>query len=308
MRDSVDGAIVEGDAVEQEEHAEADHDDGQPPTASDVYSHVVPEQRQCYGGAGVQQEESETCANHQPDLSGGERFHVPLISRNQNEQVDESEETIINFYHSGDEAGQSPDDQYGRGQREVVFAAELLQSLGQEGEQRQEDGVGGGVPPHAHAQRHDALHHEFRAEIRPVEYEVERYKAQTPEQEFAFHDPHAFEVGFDGLLLVEEEPCGDGEEDDHADLAAAGHDELEEDPLRSQGEFQHAIAVMDDEVMGEDHEHRDDAQQLDAGIPLPITMFGRPRWSGPGRRFRYDFPALSSMIRGGVVAGNGDAR
>ena len=26
---------------------------------------------------------------------------------------------------------------------------------------------------------------------------------------------------------------------------------------------------MDDEVMGEDHEHRDDAQQLDAGIPLP---------------------------------------
>ena len=30
----------------------------------------------------------------------------------------------------------------------------------------------------------------------------------------------------------------------------------------------------------------------------PITMFGRPRWSGPGRRFRYDFPALSSMIRG----------
>ena len=41
---------------------------------------------------------------------------------------------------------------------------------------------------------------------------------------------------------------------------------------------------------------------------LPITMFGRPRWSGPGRRFRYDFPALSSMIRGGVVAGNGDAR
>ena len=45
-----------------------------------------------------------------------------------------------------------------------------------------------------------------------------------------------------------------------ADLAAAGHDELEEDPFRSQGEFQHVIAVMDDEVMGEDHEHRDDAQ------------------------------------------------
>ncbi|MFR3717377.1 MAG: zinc-ribbon domain-containing protein [Bifidobacterium longum] len=41
-------------------------------------------------------------------------------------------------------------------------------------------------------------------------------------------------------------------------------------------------------------------QQVPAGsMPLPITMFGRPRWSGPGRRFRYDFPALSSMIRGG---------
>ena len=44
---------------------------------------------------------------------------------------------------------------------------------------------------------------------------------------------------------------------------------MEEDPFRSQGEFQHVVAVMDDEVMGEDHEHRDDAQQLDAGIPAP---------------------------------------
>ena len=79
LRDPVDGPIVEGDAVEQQEHAEADHDDGQLPIAGDVYSHVVPEQRQCYGGAGVQQEKTETCANHQPDLSGGERFHVPLV-------------------------------------------------------------------------------------------------------------------------------------------------------------------------------------------------------------------------------------
>ena len=75
----------------------------------------MPEQRQCYGGAGVQQEKTETCANHQPDLSGGERFHVPLISRNQNEQVDETEETVVDSHHSGDEAGQPPDDQYGRG-------------------------------------------------------------------------------------------------------------------------------------------------------------------------------------------------
>lgn len=149
----------------------------------------------------------------------------------------------------------------------MVFAAERLQSLGQEGKRRQEDGVGGGVPPHAHAQRHDALHHEFHAKVGPVEHEVERYEDKAPEQELAFHDSHALEVGFDGLFLVEEEPCGDGEEDDHADLAAAGHDELEEDPLRSQGEFQHVIAVMDDEAMGEDHEHRDDTQQLDAGVP-----------------------------------------
>lgn len=136
MRYLVDGSIVEGDAAEQQEHAEADHDDGQPPIAGDIYSHVVPEQRQCYGGAGVQQEKTEPDAGRQPDLLGGERFHIPLISRNQNEQVDETEETIINFYHSGDEAGQSPYDQHGRGQREVVFAAERLQSLGQEGKQR----------------------------------------------------------------------------------------------------------------------------------------------------------------------------
>ncbi len=40
-------------------------------------------------------------------------------------------------------------------------------------------------------------------------------------------------------------------------------------------------------------------------VRTPITMFGRPRWSGPGRRFRYDFPALSSMIRGVLSPGTG---
>ena len=69
--------------------------------------------------------------------------------------------------------------------------------------------------------------------------------------------------------LSREEPCGDGEEDDDADFTAALHHELEEDAFRSQGEFQHVIAVVDDEVVHEDHEHRDDAQQLDAGIPAP---------------------------------------
>lgn len=223
----------------------------------------------------------EPDAGRQPDLLGGERFHIPLISRNQNEQVDESEETIINFYHSGDETGQSPYDQHGRGQREVVFASERLQSLGQEGEERQEYGVGGGVPPYAHAQRHDAFHHEFHTEIGSVEHEVERYEDKAPEQELAFHDPYALQVGFDGLFLVEEEPCGDGEEDDDADLAATGHDELEEDPFRSQGEFQHVIAVMDDKMTHQNHEHRDDAQQFDAGIPLPPRL---NFWSVPVRR------------------------
>ena len=200
-------------------------------------------------------------------MSGGERFHVPLISRKQNEQVDESEEAVVDSYHFGDEAGQSPDDQRGRGQLEVVFASERLQTFGQEGEECQEHGVGGGVPPHAHAQRHDAVHHKFHAEVGSVEREVERYEGKTPEQELAFHDPHAFQVGFDGLFLVEEEPCGDGEEDDHADCTTTLHDELEEDPLRPQGEFQHVIAVMDDEVVGEAHEHRDDTQRCNAGIP-----------------------------------------
>lgn len=151
----------------------------------------------------------------------------------------------------------------------MIFASERLQSPGEEGEQRREDGVCGGVPPQSHAQWRDALHHEFHAEVGPVEHEVERHEDEAPEQEFAFHDPHAFEVGFDGLLFVEKEPSGDGEEDDDADFAAALHHELEEDAFRSQGEFQHVVAVVDDEVVHEDHEHRDDAQQLDAGIPAP---------------------------------------
>ena len=194
---------------------------------------------------------------------------MPLVGGNEDEHVDEAENIVCQRLRSRNETLQSPDDQHGRGQREVVFAAERLQSLGQEGKQRQEYGVGGGVPPQAHAQRHDALHHEFHVKVGSVEHEVERYEDKAPEQELAFHDPHAFQVGFDGLFLVEEEPCGDGEEDDHADLAVADHDELEEDPLRPQGEFQHVIAVMDDEVMDEDHEHRDDTQRFNAGIPTP---------------------------------------
>ena len=232
----------------------------------------MPQQGQRCGRGGIEKEETKPDAGHQPDLLGGERHHMPLVGGNEDEHVDEAENIVCQRLRSRNEAGQSPDDQHGRGQRKVVFAAERLQSLGQEGEQRQENGVGGGVPPQAHAQRHDVFHHEFHAEVGSVEHEVERYEDKAPEQELAFHDPHAFQVGFDGLLPVEEEPCGDGEEDNYAHLASAGHDELEEDPLRSQGKIQHVVAVMDDEVMGEDHEHRDDAQQLDAGIPLPLPI------------------------------------
>lgn len=195
----------------------------------------MPQQGQRCGRGGIEKEETKPDAGHQPDLLGGERHHMPLVGGNENEHVDEAENIVCQRLQSGNETLQSPDDQYGRGQREMVFAAERLQSLGKEGEQRQENGVGGSVPPQAHAQRHDALHHEFHTEIGSVEHEVERYEDKAPEQHLAFHDPYAFQVGFDGLLPVEEEPCGDGEEDNYAHLAAAGHDELEEDAFRSQG-------------------------------------------------------------------------
>lgn len=234
----------------------------------------MPQQGQRCGRGGIEKEEAEPDAGHQPDLLGGERHHMPLVGGNEDEHVDEAENIVCQRLQSGNETLQSPDCQHGRGQREMVFAAERLQSLGEEGEQRQEDGVGGGVPPDTCAQRREASDHEFRAEVRPVEYKVERHEDEAIEQEFAFHDPYALEVGFDGLFPVEEEPCGDGEEDDHAHLAAALHHELEEDPLRPQGEIQHVVAVVDDEVVHEDHEHRDDAQQLDAGVsPPPFAIW-----------------------------------
>lgn len=76
---------------------------------------------------------------------------MPLVCGDEYEQVNEAEETVTDSHHSGNEAGQSPDDQHGRGQCEVVFASECFQSFGEEGEKGQEDGVGGGVPPHVHA-------------------------------------------------------------------------------------------------------------------------------------------------------------
>lgn len=61
-------------------------------------------------------------------------------------------------------------------------------------------------------------------------------------------------------------------------MCAALHDESEEDTFRSQGEASSRHSVMDDEVVHENHEHRDDAQQLDAGIsPPPIRILRMSR-------------------------------
>lgn len=80
LRYPVDGTAVEGGAVEQQEHAEADHDDGQPPIAGDVYSHVVPEQGQRCGRGGVKHEEAESNTDHQPDLLGSERRILVVVA------------------------------------------------------------------------------------------------------------------------------------------------------------------------------------------------------------------------------------
>lgn len=67
-------------------------------------------------------------------------------------------------------------------------------------------------------------------------------------------------------------------------MCAALHDESEEDTFRSQGEASSRHSVMDDEVVHENHEHRDDAQQLDAGIsPPPHSNFENE----PARRVGY---------------------
>ena len=102
----------------------------------------------------------------------------------------------------------------------------------------------------------------------------------APEQHFAFQNPYALEVRFDGLFLVEEEPRGDGEEDDDAHFAIALHDELEEDPLRPQRKILSIIAIVNDEMMGENHEHCNDAQQFYAGItpPFEIRVGGTALW------------------------------
>lgn len=90
------------------------------------------------------------------------------------------------------------------------------------------------IPPHSHNGRRDAANDRFHTEVSTVENQKECHERKAPEQHFAFQNPYALEVRFDGLFLVEEEPRGDGEEDDDAHFATTLHDELKEDPLRSQ--------------------------------------------------------------------------
>ena len=44
--------------------------------------------------AQVHNRKNETCANHQPDLSGGERLHIPLVRGDEDEHVDEAENVV----------------------------------------------------------------------------------------------------------------------------------------------------------------------------------------------------------------------
>ena len=94
LRDPVDGAAVEGDAVEQQKHTEADHDDGQSPRSGDEDAHIMSHQRQRCGCDGVEKEESESDAGQQPYLFGGERLHIPLVRGDEDEHVDEAENVV----------------------------------------------------------------------------------------------------------------------------------------------------------------------------------------------------------------------
>lgn len=88
LRSPVDDAAVEGHPVEQQEHAETNHDDGQFPIPDDEDVHIMSQQCRRGGSGGVQQEEAESNADHQPNLFGRERFHIPLVGGNQYEQID----------------------------------------------------------------------------------------------------------------------------------------------------------------------------------------------------------------------------
>lgn len=94
MHYAVDDPIVEGKPVEQQKHTKSHHDDGQPERSGDEDALIDSEQRQHDGSARVQEEESQTDSRHQPDLFKRERFHIPLVCRDEDKQIDEAEHVI----------------------------------------------------------------------------------------------------------------------------------------------------------------------------------------------------------------------
>lgn len=91
MSDSIDDVAVEGNAVEQQEHAEADHDDGQSSQSGDEDAHIMLCQGQHYR-CGCRERGAD--AGCQLYLLGDERSLLPLVRGNQNERIDENSPQI----------------------------------------------------------------------------------------------------------------------------------------------------------------------------------------------------------------------
>lgn len=81
LRDAVDDTAMEGDAVEQRKHAEADHHHGELPISSDKDSFVDAEQSQNGRDSCVEQDESYAGKRKNPCLFGRQRAQMPLVRR-----------------------------------------------------------------------------------------------------------------------------------------------------------------------------------------------------------------------------------
>lgn len=84
LRDTVNDAVVEGDSIEQQEHAETNHDDGKFPVSNDKDVHIMSQQGCRIGNTCIQKEAAEPEQNHQPGLHECERFQVPLVGGDEN--------------------------------------------------------------------------------------------------------------------------------------------------------------------------------------------------------------------------------
>ena len=149
LRDAVDNPAMEGKSAEQQKHAETNHDDGQRERSRNEDSHIDSEQhRHRDRCARVQHEKADADSGHRPDLLERERFHIPLICGNENEQVDESEHVVLpQSGSSGDEGRQSPEHQHGYRQGVVHAFAERAQPLRKEWQQSEEGHVCSNIPP-----------------------------------------------------------------------------------------------------------------------------------------------------------------